>query len=363
MCANLFDGSETENGVFKDERFLYPEFVPERLPHRDREIDDLVFALKPVIRGKKPENVFVFGNPGTGKTVTVKYVLKELQEYSDRAKCVFINCFEHNSRHAVLSQISNSVGVPVPRRGTGSDEVLARLLPVLKRTDFIPIIVLDEADQLLYAGEASKIFYDLLRIVEMAKARFGLVFISNDPGLPGKLDDRVRSSLAEQQLEFHQYAPGHLKSILAERAEYAFLSAALEKDVINLVAAHAAKHSGDCRIAMSCLLRAGRLAEKENSKKLSIAHIRQAIDELVPRQEEKTAPFLSEQEKVLLELVGGTKTTSGELFDLYTQSFKNPVSLRRFREIVNGLESKGLITTQFTALKGRGRTRIIQKTK
>jgi len=241
--------------------------------------------------------------------------------------------------------------------------VLARLLPVLKRTDFIPIIVLDEADQLLYAGEASKIFYDLLRIVETAKTRFGLVFISNDPGLPAKLDDRVRSSLAQQQVEFHQYLPNQLKSILSERAEYAFLSSALEKDAIDLVAAHAAKHSGDCRIAMSCLLRAGRLAEKENSPKLLVSHVRQAIDELVPRQEEKTAPFLSEQEKVLLELVGDNKPTSGELFNQYTAVFKNPVSLRRFREIVNGLESKSLVTTEFTALKGRGRTRIIQKAK
>ena len=34
-----------ENRVLKNETFLYPEFVPERLPHRDKEIDELVFAF------------------------------------------------------------------------------------------------------------------------------------------------------------------------------------------------------------------------------------------------------------------------------------------------------------------------------
>ena len=57
MKTNVFDKGSKIHRIFKDERFLYPEFVPERLPHRDSEIDALVFALKPVSEGRKPQNV------------------------------------------------------------------------------------------------------------------------------------------------------------------------------------------------------------------------------------------------------------------------------------------------------------------
>ena len=79
---NIFD-SKSEYSLFKDERFLYPEFVPERLPFRDEEISELVYCLKPATQGKKPTNVFVFGKPGTGKTVALKFVLNELEEFSE----------------------------------------------------------------------------------------------------------------------------------------------------------------------------------------------------------------------------------------------------------------------------------------
>ena len=74
------------NSIFKDERFLYPEFVPERLPFRDKELSDLMFCFKPASLGRKPTNIFIYGKPGTGKTVTLKFVLNELEEYSDRVK-------------------------------------------------------------------------------------------------------------------------------------------------------------------------------------------------------------------------------------------------------------------------------------
>ncbi len=282
MKENVFARQGKARDLLKDERYLYPEFVPERLPHRDREIEELAFALRPAAKGRKPGNVFVFGKTGTGKTVTVRYVLKDLAEYTDRVKNVFINCFEYNSRHAILSQIANAVGAAVPRRGTGSDEVIERTLAIMKKTGLVPVIVLDEADQLLHDGEASRLFYDLVRAIDLEKARFGLVFISNDFEMAAKLDERVRSSLAEHRLHFEQYAPSQIKDILLERAGYAFFPGVLQKDAVALITAHAAKNGGDARVAIECLLKAGRIAEKENSDRVDVQHARKAINALQP---------------------------------------------------------------------------------
>ena len=360
MSGNIFAKKAREHAIFKDERFLYPEFVPERLPHRDAEIDSLVFALKPITEGKKPQNSLVVGKSGVGKTAVVKYVLKELEEFSDRAKSLYINCFEFNTRHGILTEISNFLGEATPRRGIATDETYTKLLNALKKASFTPIIVLDEVDQLVHANEASKLFYDLLRVVEHTKSYFGLVMISNDFGFESKLDARVKSSLSQQTVLFEPYTPQQLKDILRERSQYAFVSTALDKETINVSAAHAAKLGGDARIAIESLLRAGRLAEKENSPLILPHHLKKVFAEVDATGLEKYFSALSKHEKKILSLIpSNSEIASGELFDKYKAAIKNPLSERSFRAMLSRLESLNLIKAPFTEKGSRGRTRII----
>jgi len=360
MSGNVFEKKVKVHELLKDERFLYPEFVPERLPFRDSEIDALVFALQPVLQGKKPQNVFVCGKSGTGKTATVKFVLNELQQYSDRAKGLYINCFQLNTRHSILTQISNFLGEATPRRGIATDEAYSKLLEALKHANFFPVVVLDEADQLLHEKEASKLFYDLLRVVEFGKGRFGLIFISNHADFVAMLDDRVKSSLAEQNISFEPYSPTQLKEILKQRAQYAFHSNSLGADVINVAAAHAAKMGGDARVAIESLLRAGRHAEKKNAEKVSVSHLRSIFSEVDSRALQKAITYLSDAEKSILSLVPANKAiASGDLFEAYKKSAKNPVTQRRFRSLVSNLEKMHLVETEEAVKKPRGRTRLI----
>ena len=71
----------------------------------------------------------------------------------------------------MLSEVANFIGAVVPRRGLSTDEVYSKLLESAKRLQFTPIIILDEADQLAVQGkeDASKLLYDLLRIIEYEK--------------------------------------------------------------------------------------------------------------------------------------------------------------------------------------------------
>lgn len=360
MPKNIFAGSAKEHAVFKDERFLYPDFVPERLPHRDAEIDSLVFALKPVTEARKPQNSLVLGKSGTGKTAVVKYVLKELEEFSDRAKSLYLNCFEFNTRHGILTEISNFLGEPTPRRGIATDEAYGQLLVALKKARFTPIIVLDEVDQLMQGNEASKLFYDLLRVVEHEKAGFGLVLISNDFSFSAKLDSRVKSSLAHQTVLFEPYGPQQLKDILRERSQYAFNPSSLDAEAVNVAAAHAAKLGGDARIAIECLLRAGRLAERENAEKLLPEHLRRVFAEVDASGVQKYLGMLSGHEKQLLQLIpGNAEISSGALFKQYRAAVEKPLTERSFRSMLSRLESLNLVRAPFTEKGSRGRTKKI----
>lgn len=360
MKKNIFANSLQEKGIFKREEYLYPEFIPERLPHRDNEIDAIVFALRPLLEGKKPRNLFLFGPTGTGKTVTIRFVLKELHEYSDRGKPLYINCFEFNSRHSILTEIANFIGSAIPRRGLGTDEVYRQLINAMKKIDFIPIIVLDEIDQLLAEEQASKLLYDLLRSGQYQKNYFVVVLITNDYDFLLKLDERVKSSLMQESIEFKQYTPQQLKDILEERCAFAFNEDVIEKDAINLAAAFAAKNNGDARIAIECIFKAGKLAEKRNEKKVTPAIVREAFNSIYSRFVQKSLPALNEDEKILLSvLLKKDKTDSGTLYKSFLEKRKKYLSERSFRKKINHLVSMNLIKAETCAHRNKGMTRMI----
>ncbi len=362
MPENLFAKEKKLNELFRDERALYVEFLPEKLPCRENEIQEIVFALEPVAKARKPRNLFLFGAPGTGKTAVVKHVLNQLQEFTGRAKGILINCFEFNSRHAVLSEIALKLGSAVPRRGVSVDETFASIIEELLAKKISPIIVLDEADQLLAEKEGSTLLYELLRLPSEKNILLGLIVVSNNPELVAGLDERVRSSLNPQQLLFEKYSPQQLKQILSERCELAFFPNAVEKDAIALAAAHAAKLGGDARIAIDSLLQAGRLAEKQNSQKLKVEHLRAVFDSVDRVSLEKRLAYLNASELAIMRAIAdfeGKEITSGALYEKYCKKNSNPLTLRRFRDIVTKLGDMRLVELQDASIGGKGKTRKI----
>ncbi len=351
--ANIFS-SASEKHILRDERFLYPDYLPEILPFRDEEVSEMVFCLKPAALGRKPTNLFISGVPGTGKTAAAKFVLGELQEYSDRAKALYINCFETNSRHAILTKATNFLGYPVPGRGLSADEIFERFVAVIKNKNIVPVFIFDEAEQLIKQEDTKKMLYDLVRMNEQYNVFLGLVFISNDSMFLTFIDERVRSSLNASVLNFEKYSSIQLKEILKERAKFAFFQNVLDENAIPLCAAHASK-KGDARLAIDVLLKAARIAEKENSSKVEVKHVRKAFQQENPTKIE-IIQNLTEQEKVILDFLGDKEITSGEIYSKFSKLFAE----RTLRKAISDLESKKVIKIE-KIQKGKGFTRLISK--
>lgn len=353
--SGLFSRASKEKSVFRDERFLYPEFVPEKLPFRDKEIDSLVYCFSPVIKGRKPVNVFLAGPTGVGKTVTAKYVLKELEDSFERAKSLYLNCFEFNSRVAVLSAIANFVGAGVPRRGLATDEVFSKMLEFLRKSSFMPVIILDEVDQLLLSEANSKLLYDLLRVIEYEKQRLGLVLISNDVELFTRLDSRIRSSLAGETILFDSYSPEQLKAIISARVELAFEPGVVDADVVAVAAARAAKMGGDARVALDLILKAGRFAEKRNSASVTLDDLKSVSNESDSVSIVKGVKHLSSEEKSVLKIIAENPgINSGNIYSLSSE--KTGLKERRLRKILSDLRGKGFVSAQSFSGGNKGRT-------
>ena len=59
--------------VFKDESTLFREFVPEKLPRREKDIARLTRDFKPITEGAFAVNIAIIGNAGIGKTSIAKF--------------------------------------------------------------------------------------------------------------------------------------------------------------------------------------------------------------------------------------------------------------------------------------------------
>jgi len=348
----------SESKIFKNERVLSSEYLPEWLPHREDKIKQLATNLAPLSKGKIGQDSFIFGPPGIGKTHVTKFVFRELEEFSSRTKTIYINCWDYNTTHSILSKIALELQVFVQRRGLGKDEILEKVIEGCKKIGKELAICLDEVDQLILKDQ--KALYDLLRLNQYIDNQVCLVLISNDKNAFLKVDPRIRSSLNVEEIEFKPYSLLEMKDILNERAKLAFYS--VEPGVVLLAANRAVKLGGDVRIGLECLLKAGRLAENQNADMLKVEHVKKILPTVKPIKPQIIKERVSEDGRIVLDILEKVeRLSSGHLYEEYRKRVENPLSERAFRDLINRLWKSGAIKVKEKTRGIRGRTRIISK--
>jgi Cdc6-like AAA superfamily ATPase len=164
------------------------------------------------------------------------------------------------------------------------------------------------------------------------------------------------SRLNLEDIEFKPYTIQEMKDIIQERIENAFHN--VEEGVAALTAAHAINKSGDVRVGLQCLMKAGRLAEKEKSDKLKTSHIKSVLKEVKDAKPEILKGNVTDVEKLVVDIVNDGKTTFDELYSEYSNRVESPLTKRMFREYVNHLTELNLIKIGKRKL---GKSRFISK--
>lgn len=349
---NLFDASDIS--VFKNEDVLDFNFRPEKLLHRDDEINTITSAIKPIIRSRTPQNIFIHGAPGIGKTAVTLYILDELRSYTEKIKALYVNCWQYSTRHAVLVYILNELGELIPRKGISTDELWERLLYRLDKKADGYIIALDEVDRL--GAKESAILYDFLR----SGIRIGLILISNDAYVFRNLDPRIQSTLIYEEILFKNYELHEITDILKERAEHAFIRGRYAEEIIGICARFVESAGSDIRLGLQALLNAGRLADRNGDPVVEVSHLKQVISEIRSVRLKMALKSLNNEElKILTSILQcSTPVTSGNLYKQYV-SLGGGAAERTFRKYLNHLEGLRLIYTMFSGQGIRGNTRLI----
>ena len=360
----------SERGIFADKAVLRSTYIPENLPHRVEQIATLADILSTALKEKAPTNILIYGKTGTGKTTTVKYVSKQLEEMARTSNCplIYINCELFYTQHRVLGYLARVFNKRVPVFGWPTDEVYSELKERIDTEDRYVVVILDEMDKLVTKEDET--LYNLLRINrDLNKVRVSVIGISNNLTFSELLDQRVKSSSGMKEIVFPAYNADQLKDILTERADMAFNYSALDDAVIPLCVALAAKQDGDAKYALDLLLISGEIAERSKSKKVSEEHVRIANEKVEVSRVEvvKTMPL---QQKILLSSVltlmrekNERSFISGDVYDMYHRLCDHlgveVLTQRRLIDLISGLDFLGLINAVIVSRGKHGRTKEI----
>ncbi|MGC8662534.1 MAG: Cdc6/Cdc18 family protein [Candidatus Micrarchaeia archaeon] len=375
----IFENLMKDSSIFANRDALSPHYVPDSLLFREKQIENIVKCLTPSLRGDRGRNLFVYGKTGTGKTSCMRYVINKVRDISSiKAKISYINCRIYNSRYRVLSKIISDHLPSYAKRGYGIVDIYEKIINWIEEDSKVLVVVLDEID---VVKDLDDLIYTLTRAnSDIKSGGVTIVGISNKISFKEELDPRSISTLYENELVFPPYNSTELSAILKQRVGISFKPGVIDDSAINLAAAIAAKESGDARLALKILSKAGEIAEERNLEKITAKEISEAAKSADEEVAYELIGTLPEHQKLviyaisLLTMQGSkykkladtaeTYLFSGEVYDKYVAICnsigKEPKSSRWYRNYVLDLEMQGLITT-FESGKGiRGHTKLIK---
>ncbi|MBS3117140.1 orc1/cdc6 family replication initiation protein [Candidatus Woesearchaeota archaeon] len=372
---NFFENYLKKESIFREKTVLLSSYDPDDVLYRKEQLQEVANILAPALRLEKPSNLFIYGKTGTGKTLSVRHVLRSMVEIAQKnqvpLKSIYINCKLKrvaDTEYRLISQLIKEFGQEVPSTGLPTDEVYNIFYQLLDRQDQTVLLVLDEIDQLT-KKIGDEVLYNLTRInSELHRSQICLVGISNSLIFSENLDPRVKSSLSEEELIFPPYNAIQIQDILRQRAQRAFKEGTIQAGVIEKCAAYAAREHGDVRRAIDLLRVAGELAERSGTTFITITHLDEAeskveSDKIINVATNQPKQFQSVLYPILLLSKQKKSLFTGEIYDLYKnlckRSSTNVLTQRRVSDILAELDMLGIINAKIIS-KGRyGRTREI----
>lgn len=330
----LFDNALNEGeSLFKNEDALDYEFVPKELPFRESQQHLLASCIKPLLQGKNGRNAFIYGAPGIGKTAATRWVLKELDETTDDIHTLYVNCWQKNTTFKIFAELCNLLGFKFTQNKNTEE-----LLGIIKNHTIKKpaVFVFDEIDK----AEDLDFLYALLNDIY----KKSIVLITNYKQWLDVVEDRIKSRLLPEVLEFAAYDGTQTKEILKQRMGYAFVPGVWQADAFSLIAEKAGE-TRDLRMGLHLLREAGLAAEDTGSRKITLEHAQKAVGKL-SEFTRKDAEELDDDTQLVLQAVKNSSGSKiGDLFKTYSDQGGSG-AYKTFQRKIEKLNKAGFVETE-----------------
>jgi len=342
LFKDMLGSSES---VFQDTIALDYDYLPKILPYRDVEQRRFASSIKPLFNQRAGRNLFVYGAPGIGKTAACKHVLKELEEETDDILPIYINCWKHDTTFKIVAETCNQLGYNFTHNKKTSELFDIAKNIINKKS---AVFIFDEIDK----AEDYNFLYLFLNEIY----RQSIFLITNYKEQINEIDERIKSRLNAEMVEFKPYNEQETKGILKHRLKYAFAPNTWNNDAFDMVAKKTYQ-IGDIRTGLYIMREAGNLAEDRASRKITIQNVEGAIK----KSEEFTIKNKDELEEGLQKILELIKNNSGEkIGDMHKAYLKNggTLSYKSFQRRISKLSEDKFITTEKKSGQG-GNTTIV----
>ncbi|WP_076608778.1 ORC1-type DNA replication protein [Natronorubrum thiooxidans] len=350
-----------DESVFKNEHVFEIDYVPETFKHREGQTQSLTYALRPAVRGSRPLNVVVRGPPGTGKTTAIQKLFDEVGAQTSAVRTIRVNCQVNATRYSVFSRLfEGTFDYEPPSSGISFKKLFGQIAEKLVEEDRVLVVALDDINYLFYENEASDTLYSLLRAhEEYPGAKIGVIVVSSDPALDviDELDSRVQSVFRPEDVYFPIYDQPEIVDILTERVKRGFHDGVISRAILEDVAERTAE-SGDLRVGIDLLRRAGLNAEMRASRTIELEDVEDAYETSKYINLTHSLSGLTDTEEALLEVIAHHDgEQAGDVYEAFHD--QTELGYTRYSEIVNKLDQLGLIDADYTEVDGRGRSRSL----
>ena len=344
LFKDILGSSET---LFKNELALDYSFQPKLVPYREKEQEFIANCIKPLLQSKNGKNVFIYGQPGVGKTVACRHILAELEEETDETVPIYINCWQRNTTYKVIAEVCELMGFKFIQNKK-TEELFRWIKQNLNKKS--AVFVFDEVDKL----EDIDFLYMILEEIY----RKTLILITNYKDWLLDLDERIKSRLMPEIVQFKSYSQNETKGILKQRMDYAFHANVWNDDAFETIVKKTYDMQ-DLRIGLYLMKESAVIAENKSSRKVILEHAQQAlikVNEFMIKNPEE----LATDDQIILGIVrknSGKKI--GDLYKLY-QSNGGKLVYKSFQRKIDKLQQNKFIIVEKTAGGDEGNTTIVK---
>jgi len=347
--------------IFKDERTLTPLYAPKKIVERDEMIREIGKNIRKLARAQLPHHMLILGGNGTGKTVTVQYVMHQISEVA-----AFYYIHLHGSDevplYETLRYIADDCLCMIQAKDISWAAVYDQFADSLRQQNKPLILVLDEFDYFI-TGPMFKLLKKLSRNPNVC-----MIGISNDYNVLDMVNDpSFLSAFNPQRVEFPEYTGEELETILQERAKEALLPNTLDEIVIKLIAAFTLnKRSGDARYALDLLKYSADNSTDNNREKIFEEDVRTSVERLELVYNVSIVTRLPPQlKRIAAQVVKKEVIKRSEVLDAYNKAAKRhgfaTLSRTKFSFYLSSLERKGIIErTNKGGGRGKGIERLVR---
>jgi cell division control protein 6 len=365
--------SVLQNPIYRDRDMLHALVPPTGLLHRTEEKNELIMELAPILMNSAVSAVFVYGNPGTGKTAVVTDLMGELKKEAKKRKVglkeAYVNCSENRTETTILIDVLNQLNTKrsYPRVGWTRAKALSEFRKLLDSEKTNVILVLDEVDYALKES-GDDILYRLSRINQKIKSKVSALLISNDVRVADYIKPKTQSTIGRVKVIFAPYTAEDLADILKDRARLAFSKGVVSPAVIGKIAEIEANRGGDARKALELLDSCAKIAIGKGQRKVTLNLVDAADQNLEKDTMFSVVNTLTKHQKLLfLAILKSNKKEidAGRVFKLYKEVCGKhnvqPLTVRSIRTFLVNMKELGIIESEVTWLRDlRKKSRTIK---